>query len=796
MNKIFFVFSLSLYSFFLNAQDGDLNMKIIAHVDAPEGGSGVWHYFDKDKNIEYAVLGSQQATVIYSLEDPAKPKERFRFKGGTTLWREVFSYGKYVYAVTDVNATDGLAIIDMTKAPDTIKGSFWRPFLNAGGKADTLGKCHTVFVDEKGILSLNGCTPWAGTLYFDLNPNPKNPKLIGSTLKRYCHDNFARRDTIYSSEINDGKLTIYNAKDYSKITEVTGFNTPNNFNHNSWLSDDSRYIFTTDERADAFVASYDISDLKNIKLLDKYKPKDTEGTGVVPHNVRYLNGYLITSYYTDGVKIIDAHKPDNLIEVGSVDTYKGAGTGFQGCWGVSPFLPSGTIVASNINDGLYIIQPTYSRACYLEGLVTDTITGVSINNVSVKIKANRKNEEFTDLTGQYKSGYAIAGDYDIEFSHNDYFTKIVRATLINGSITIKNVQLISKRPTITAKVIVKDSTTGLVLQDAHVRIYNVNGDKSANTLADGSASLFVFQDSIPYNIVVGKWGFRHKSRLYQSDKQNNTIVIELKRGYQDDFIFDQGWSVNSTATTGIWTREEPTGTVYRNEQFQPDLDMQNDFGTECYVTGNLGGDPSADDVDNGVTILTSPVMKLANYKAPVLSFYYWFVNAGGQGSPNDKMTVRLTNGMSTIVLKEINSHSPSWKFSDSIRFNSFITLTDSMRLIVDIADDQPGHLLDAGFDDFLLFDEIITQTSKLQNDFILEASPNPFHEQCQIHYQVDSKMNYLYLKIVDQFGKIVEQGKLQNNEGVLNLGSNYRPGFYTVSLNTEGSSKSVRIIKM
>ena len=41
--------------------------------------------------------------------------------------------------------------------------------------------------------------------------------------------------------------------------------TPNNFTHNAWTSDDGNFIFTTDERANAFVESFDISDLDDIK---------------------------------------------------------------------------------------------------------------------------------------------------------------------------------------------------------------------------------------------------------------------------------------------------------------------------------------------------------------------------------------------------------------------------------------------------------------------------------------------------------------------------------------------------
>lgn len=788
-----------LISLGLYAQDGDLNMKIVGHVTVPEGGSGVWHYYDPIKKIEYAVLGSRQSTIIYSLEDPTKPKERYKLSGGFTTWREVFSYGKYVYAVTDVNAEDGLAIIDMSKAPDTITGSFWKPTLTAGGVTGILGKCHTLFVDEKGILSLNGCSPqeWRGTLFFDLKPDPKNPKFLGSTLKRYCHDNYARRDTIYSSEINDGKLTIYDAKDYKNVVEIASFNTPNNFNHNSWLSDDSKFIFTTDEREDAFLASFDISDLKKIKLLDKYKPKDTENTGVVPHNTRYLNGYLITSYYTDGVKIVDAHKPDNLVEVGSVDTYFGSETGFNGCWGVSPFLPSGTIVASNMNNGLYVIQPTYVRACYLEGLVTDTITGLPILDVSVVIKAARKNKDFSDLLGIYKTGYATAGDYDVEFSHPDYFPKTVRVTLLNGEVTLKDVQLISRRPTITAKVTVKDSITKQVLGNAHVRISNSNGDKAANTIADGSASIFIFQDTVPYTVVAGKWGYRHKAVNFQSDKQSGNIEILLPRGYQDDFIFDQGWTVTSTASSGAWLRGEPNGTIYRNEQFQTNFDIANDFGSDCYVTGNIGGDPSTDDVDNGGTTLMSPVMRLSNYKEPLLSYYYWFVNAGGQGNPNDKMNIRLSNGSTIVFIKEVNTHSPSWIYSDVIKIKDLLPLSDSMRLIIDIADDQPGHLLDAAFDDFLLIDGIISSSELSGKEFNIKTYPNVFQNQTYLFYKAEENLHSnLNVQVIDQFGRVVQNQVLTQSEGVLTLGENWNSGIYIVKVFNTNQSTSLKITKI
>ena len=121
--------------------------------------------------------------------------------------------------------------------------------------------------------------------------------------------------------------------------------------------------------------------LGNIQELDQFKPLITENQGVIPHNVHVWNDWLIISYYTDGCIIVDGSRPDNLIEVGNFDTYIPTTTGFSGAWGAYPFLPSQTVLVSDRGNGCYILEPTYVRACWLEGKVTDADTGDPINGV-------------------------------------------------------------------------------------------------------------------------------------------------------------------------------------------------------------------------------------------------------------------------------------------------------------------------------------------------------------------------------------------------------------------------------
>jgi hypothetical protein len=78
------------------------------------------------------------------------------------------------------------------------------------------------------------------------------------------------------------------------------------------------------------------------------------------------------------VVIVDVSRPQNPIEVAKYDTYPAGGGGQNGCWGVYPFLPSGNLVVSDIQYGLYVLTPTYARGCYLEGIVTDTITNLPL----------------------------------------------------------------------------------------------------------------------------------------------------------------------------------------------------------------------------------------------------------------------------------------------------------------------------------------------------------------------------------------------------------------------------------
>ncbi|MBK8045039.1 MAG: choice-of-anchor B family protein [Haliscomenobacter sp.] len=228
----------------------------------------------------------------------------------------------------------------------------------AGHRVDPLNKCHNLYIDEKGRLFLSGCNiNNGGVLIFDGASAPGTPLYLGGVNTRYSHDNFTRNDTLWSADVYLGEFSVADVSNPRAPRLLATQPTSSRFTHNCWLSDDGKYLFTTDEKTFGTVDAFDVSNIDDIEFLDRFSPKGAKENRAIPHNTHYHKGFLATSWYTEGVVLTDAHRPQNLIETGRYDTYPQSKQGFEGCWGAYPYLPSGLLLASDISTGLYVLQP-------------------------------------------------------------------------------------------------------------------------------------------------------------------------------------------------------------------------------------------------------------------------------------------------------------------------------------------------------------------------------------------------------------------------------------------------------
>jgi choice-of-anchor B domain-containing protein len=430
--KNIFLF-LCLFSFtFSSAQP---NLTLLSHVPNPPGVTlaGVWQYVDS-AGTEYALVGASTGIHIYNVSIPTAPTLAAWVPGNNSIWREVKTWGKYAYVTTeaiDANpANNGLQIINLSYLPDSAPSKIWR---GDGPINNQLQKGHTVTV-ANGYVYINGSNlANGGVIIADLS-DPWNPVYAGQYAAHYVHDSYVRPNILWTSEVNPGQFSVV---DISVPANPVVLNTEPAFGvicHNGWLSDNGNFYFAAVEVPGQPLAAYDVSDINNITLVDTYFSTDSASHEV--HNVRVLNDFLINACYGSQVTIVDAARPHNLIQVGNYFT------GGSLCWDVSPFLPSGNILATDEYGGFYIFAPTYVRACYLEGIVKDSLTGNPINNAQVQILSTTITEN-TNFIGNYATGTAQAGSYNIQYSATGYITQTFNGvTLSNGVLTTMNVVLL------------------------------------------------------------------------------------------------------------------------------------------------------------------------------------------------------------------------------------------------------------------------------------------------------------------------------------------------------------------
>jgi choice-of-anchor B domain-containing protein len=803
LQKLFACASLALVMVSTTAQN--LNLVQRSHYPYPgKTCANIGGYVDGAGN-EYALVGVSDGLSIVDVTNPAAPVEVKKIPNIDNLWKEVKVYGDYAYVTTEGGG--GLQIVNMSSLPNAAGVVYhnWEPTIPGAG-GGVLGSIHALHIDGHFVYLYGSNLFNGGAIAADLT-DPWNPVYagvyeVGAGNQAYVHDGYVRNDTLYAGHIYAGYFSIVDFTNKSAPVEIANQFTPNNFTHNTWLSTDSKILFTTDEVDGSFVTSYDITDPTNIIELDRIQ--SNPGSMSIGHNTHIIrvggNDYAVTSWYKDGLTIIDAGRPGNLIQVGNYDNYAGTGGGFQGNWGVYPYLPSGNIIASNIEDGLYVYTPTYERACYLEGTVTDSVTGLPINGAGIQILATSVLEN-SGISGNYATGLpSPGGTYSVTYSKAGYYSKtLTGVTLAPAAVTLRNVAL-SPIPTFALSGQVITSGAGLPIANANVQISSNDFNYQATTDASGNFTLpGMVADN--YYVNAGRWGYVTSCSSGPINPGTGPLIIELEQGYYDDFTFNFGWVVTGAAATGDWERGVPVGTMNGSTPSNPGADDNSDCSDKAYVTGNGGGSAADDDVDNGATILTSPIFDLTSYSNPFVNYSRWFFNAGGSGTPNDTLKITLNNGITSVMIDfavHNSTGSSSW-VKKAFQISSFITPTANMKIIARTNDfSSSGHLVEAGLDQFYITEGNMAGINENEKtEMFISAYPNPFTSETTIAYNLMSKLSAdARMIVLDVTGRVVESVRLSQQEGkVILLGLN--SGIYFVNIqNGNETASPVKIVKM
>lgn len=369
MLKQFFILVVFFLNFTIFSQVAPFNISLLYHWhDSTIVRTGlhdnayneVWGFVQD--GIEYGVIGSTRGTHIFNLSNPSAPiLVDFiwgRDTGTQIVHRDYHDYKGYLYAVSD-EGDASLQIMDLSYLPDSVHVVY---------DQDTIFKrSHNIFIDTiSGKMFSCG-----GENKFDVLDitNPVQPNLIvrchtdvawwpgtvGSSNGGYVHDVYVRNDTAWCNA-GDGLYIV----DFNNTTSpillgsITSY--PDiGYNHSGWLSDDGKTYALADETHGKKVKILDVSNLSNIQFIDTIG--SNIGPNSIPHNLIFRGNYLFVSFYHDGLYVWDLTNPNAPVLVGYYDTSEEPNSlDYRGNWGVYPLLPSGTILASDMQTGFFVFD--------------------------------------------------------------------------------------------------------------------------------------------------------------------------------------------------------------------------------------------------------------------------------------------------------------------------------------------------------------------------------------------------------------------------------------------------------
>ena len=254
------------------------------------------------------------------------------------------------------------------------------------------------------------------TLILNLNANPMDPAVAACIDDAGEHDfhvvNYSGPDTehvgkeilfVFDGRDREGlangnpvggKTLIWDVSDKNNIVELASFRVPGNvFSHNGATTEEQDFLFIGDEIDELVTANWAFSGfftqppaettkkartgtyVIDIRDLDApvFSQRFENQTVGIDHNFQVLGDRLYIASYTSGTRVLEIGRDANndvvLEEVGTMDTEprlpgkiininqeEKFGSAFLGQWGIYVFADSGTIIASDINNGLIVMR--------------------------------------------------------------------------------------------------------------------------------------------------------------------------------------------------------------------------------------------------------------------------------------------------------------------------------------------------------------------------------------------------------------------------------------------------------
>ena len=381
------------------------NIPLSRFSTRPNSASDIWGFVDLNDNREYAIIGLHNGTAVVDVTDPEYPEEVATVRGPITKWRDIKvvqlrdtaanCWRAFAYVTADYlkMPSQGLQIINLSGLPESVSVS---------GTWNGIRQAHNVYISnvdyatgvplpkmepfvyvtgadrgtdgDTGYGSLIGLEISSPTVPTEVLKTPPNAQYIHDGTSIVIDD--ARTAACKSGntqmqghnpcevfiDYNEDSLDIWDVTDKSAPLMLSStYYRDAHYTHSGWWSEDKRFVFLQDERDEmntgrnTTMRVFDISDLVAPKLVGVW----TGNKRCIDHNSFVLGTRLYMSTYRCGLTVLDITNPTKPQEVGFFDTHLDPPENndkFGGSWGVYPFLPSGSLLVSDTEGGLFILR--------------------------------------------------------------------------------------------------------------------------------------------------------------------------------------------------------------------------------------------------------------------------------------------------------------------------------------------------------------------------------------------------------------------------------------------------------
>lgn len=313
---------------------------------------------------EYAVIGSTAGTHFLDVTNPGDIRQMDFVAGGSVgahiIHRDFHHYGCYLYSVADEGSSSTLQIMDISTLPDSVGVVY--------DSGETLVQAHNIFIDSLRatlycLAAFGGDAGGSALRIYDIS-EPANPVYLaeysnfGGLSVGHVHDAYVHDGLAYLNCGYDGFAMVdfsdpLNPQTLGTMTDYSF----SGYNHSGWPTNDGQYYYLADENHGYPIKVLDVSDPEDISDIGVLAAPNENLSETIPHNQIVACDYLYVSYYYDGMMIYDISDPANPVPAYFYDTSDWVfDNNYRGAWGIYPFLPSGNILVSDMQRGLFVLS--------------------------------------------------------------------------------------------------------------------------------------------------------------------------------------------------------------------------------------------------------------------------------------------------------------------------------------------------------------------------------------------------------------------------------------------------------